>query len=281
MRTYLQQLRWGTFNLIEGDLISNIAAQFGEWSPVEVTLFQHLLHPASNVIEVGANIGLHSVPLANMIPQGKLICFEPQRIIFQQLCCNLALNNLTNVETYRKGVSNQAGTHWIEDSDYSEAWNYGSFSLDKGFSTESDFTGVVNKSEIDIVKLDDFAPVQRLNTLDLLKIDAEGFDIPVLAGAVNTIARLRPKIFIEVHAHSVDNTLAAIHSLGYRAFWIHSLRYQADNFKGLAVDNPEAFGADINFLCTPPEKITFENQLIEATSVQQLLNDEVPFLQHG
>lgn len=107
MKTYLKDLRWGRFNLLEGDTISNVAACYGEWSDIEVSVFHQLLNSTSNVIEVGSNIGMHAVPLAKFVPQGHLLCFEPQRIIFQQLCCNLALNDLTNVETYRVGVSNE------------------------------------------------------------------------------------------------------------------------------------------------------------------------------
>ena len=98
MRTYLQTLRHGLFNLIHGDMISHIASRYGEWADAEVAMFQRLLRGGDNVVEVGANIGMHAVPIAKAIASGRLICFEPQRVIFQQLCCNLSLNNLTNVE---------------------------------------------------------------------------------------------------------------------------------------------------------------------------------------
>lgn len=162
MKTFLKELRWGRFNLIEQDMISQIASLTGEWCEVEVQFLTQLLGSSANVVEVGANIGLHSVPLAKRITQGKLLSFEPQRIIFQQLCCNLALNNLTNVETFRLGVGRQNETKEIESCDYDTLWNYGSFSLDKGFSTEENFTMPTQKEYVDIVALDDFAPVQRL-----------------------------------------------------------------------------------------------------------------------
>lgn len=284
MNTYLKDLRWGLFNLIEGDMISNIASYYGEWSDVEVTLFKEILTPDSNVVEVGSNIGMHAVPLAKFIPQGRLICFEPQRIIFQQLCCNLALNNLTNVETYRMGVSNSQGKQWIESSDYSESWNYGSFSLDKGFSTEGEFEGKVSQDEIEIVNLDHFSPVQRLNRLDLLKIDAEGFDIAVLEGARKTIAHFNPYIFIEIHADSFENTLKAIEKLGYQAYWFASRRYQADNYFQV---EPFEQGYDLNLFCIPTqayqiEKIERLTQiLLKAESIEQLTSGKVPPMTKG
>ncbi|WP_228064839.1 hypothetical protein [Muribacter muris] len=96
MRSRIYTLKWGNFNLIDGDFISGYARTYGEWSEVEVQFFRQVLSAQSNIIEVGANIGMHAVPLAKMAHQGKLFCFEPQRIIFQVLCSNLAINQLTN-----------------------------------------------------------------------------------------------------------------------------------------------------------------------------------------
>ncbi|AHG76520.1 hypothetical protein X875_1250 [Mannheimia varigena USDA-ARS-USMARC-1388] len=279
MKTYLQNLRWGTFNLIEGDMISSIASYYGEWSEVEVTVFQQLLKPTSNVIEVGSNIGMHAVPLAKIAHQGKVICFEPQRIIFQQLCCNLALNDITNVESYRLGVSEEADTFEIEGSDYNTAWNYGSFSLDKGFSTEHAFDGKVQKERIDVISLDEFPAVADLNSLALLKIDAEGFDIKVLKGAEKTIKRLQPAIFIEVQPQSATEIFNHLRHLDYRVFSVASLRYQEKNFNQV----PQAENdCDFNFLALPKTTVNVTlgktiSALMEIKSVEDC-NKEMPLL---
>ena len=53
------------------------------------------IQPGDVVIEVGANIGPHTVFLAQHVgPQGLVLAFEPQRILFQTLCANLALNSI-------------------------------------------------------------------------------------------------------------------------------------------------------------------------------------------
>ena len=258
MQTYLKDLKWGKFNLIQGDFISSIAAHYGEWSEAEVFVFSLLLSSSSNVIEVGSNIGMHAVPLAKLASQGKVLCFEPQRIIYQQLCCNLSLNNLVNVESYRLGVSDQNTQTWIETSDYSQPWNYGSFSIDKGFSTEGNFQGETLKEEIGIIKLDDFAPVQRLESLDLLKIDAEGFDLCVLDGAKETIKLTQPAIFIEAHPAAADGILQYLHQMDYQTYWIISDRYQPNNFyQAPRVEQ----GWDTNVLAIPSSWVhTFAEQ---------------------
>src|SRR4030095_11726468 len=72
--------------------------KYGEFSVGEQDLFQSVVHQGELVVEVGANIGAHTVELARMVgPEGEVHAFEPQRIVFQTLCANLALNQLTNV----------------------------------------------------------------------------------------------------------------------------------------------------------------------------------------
>lgn len=250
MKTYIYQLRHGTFNLIENDMISEIAAYTGEWSEAEVRVLMAILPRDGVVIEVGSNIGLHTVALAKYVPDGKVICFEPQRVIFQTLCGNLSLNNLTNAYAYQMGVSDVSGEMMIETAEYSQLWNYGAFSLDRGFSTENEFKGSTQKECIEVISLDEFATKYSLSRVDLLKIDAEGFDVQVLDGAAALIAKFRPFIFIEIQHDNADEIIAKMRSLGYRPFWAMSYRYQENNFKNAPFED---FGADGNLFCVPED----------------------------
>ena len=83
MQTFLKDCRWGRFLLLRGDMISTYADVYGEWSELEVSLYRRLLKTDSVVVEVGANLGLHTVPLAKIASSGRVICFEPRRAILQ------------------------------------------------------------------------------------------------------------------------------------------------------------------------------------------------------
>lgn len=250
MKTFLKECRWGNLLLLRGDMISTFADIYGEWSEMEVRLFKLLLKPESNVVEVGANLGLHTVPLAKFADRSAVICFEPQRIVFQILSANAALNNLTNVFAYRAGVSDETGVIDIESSDYAQPWNYGSFSLAKGMSTEGAFHGAVTTESVQVVSLDTFQHVKDLPSLDLLKIDAKGHEIQVLRGAENLIARHQPVLFVENNnAQHGDDLIAHIKKIGYAPYWFCSARYQPGNFNRVALQIP---GSDINVVCFPP-----------------------------
>lgn len=255
MKTFVKECRWGTFLLLHKDMLSTYANIYGEWSEMEVRLFKSLLTSESNVIEVGANLGLHTVPLAKFAPGGSIICFEPQRIVYQVLCANAVLNNLTNVFAFHAAVSDQNRSITIETSNYDKLWNYASFSLDKGMSTEGAFRGKVSHEAVQAVALDTVEAVSGLSALDLLKIDAEGHELQVLRGAAQTIARLQPIIFIENNNEDHgDQIISHIKQLGYTSYWFCSARYQPDNFNGLALQVPQD---DVNMVCFPKSRAPF------------------------
>jgi FkbM family methyltransferase len=252
MKTFLKDCRWGRFLLLRGDMISVFCDLYGEWSELEVRLFQRHLTPQSNVVEVGSNLGLHSVPLAKMANKGKLISFEPQRIIFQVLCANIAINDLANVFAYNAAVSDTEGEITIQSSDYDIPWNYGGFSIEKGMSAERPFPGVVSSESVTTIKLDTFRPVTQLPSIDLLKIDAEQHEIAVLNGAAGLIARHRPIIFVENNNPQYgDELIRYIQNINYVPYWFCSARYQPDNFNRVGINIP---GADANMACFPNER---------------------------
>ena len=82
---------------------------YGEFSGREWKLFEQLVEPGQTVVESGANIGAHTVPLARRCAPGPLYAFEPQQRVFQALCANLALNDITNVVASPDACGAEAG----------------------------------------------------------------------------------------------------------------------------------------------------------------------------
>jgi hypothetical protein len=92
MKTFLKDCRWGRFLLLRGDMISIFADLYGEWSELELRLFRTFLTPDSNVVEVGANLGLHSVPLAKFASRGRIIASSRSESSFS--CCAPILRSM-------------------------------------------------------------------------------------------------------------------------------------------------------------------------------------------
>ena len=85
------------------------------------------------ILDIGANLGAYSVPVGRDIISkgGQIHSFEPQRIIYHQLCGNLLLNRLDNVFTYNVAVGAEDGIVEIPVLNYNDSENIGAFSLDE------------------------------------------------------------------------------------------------------------------------------------------------------
>lgn len=190
----------------------------GAWCENEIDLFQKLLHHGHTVVEVGSNIGAHTLPIARFVgPTGRIHAFEPQRIVFYQLAAMVSLNDLTNVVCYQKGVGEALGTAHVPPVDYNHPGNFGEVSLREGWSGDVLFTNS-EPEKVDVVTIDSL----NLSACRLIKVDAEGMDMAVLRGSINTIKNLRPIVYVEfVPETSGIPIFNFLRSLSYRVY-IHS-----------------------------------------------------------
>ncbi len=95
---------------------------YGEWAESELELLGLFIKPGDVVVDVGANIGTHTVFFAQRAgATGQVYAFEPQRIVFQNLCANLALNGLLNVRAFHAAASREPGTIAVPPIAYARA----------------------------------------------------------------------------------------------------------------------------------------------------------------
>ncbi len=214
---------------------------YGEYSFDEVWLLQHFLTPGDTVIEVGANIGAHTVPLAQHLGnQGRLLAFEPQRLVFQLLCANLALNQCRHVEAFQAAVGAAPGRIAVPLLPADRDANFGGVEL--GDNEPGDH--VIES-----------APVQTIDSLilqqcSLLKADVEGMECDVLLGAKETIQRLQPVLYLENDRRDRSAALLGqLFDLGYQIWWHLPSLFRADNFHGQLEDIFHIIS--LNLLCLP------------------------------
>lgn len=157
------------------------------------------------IFDIGSNIGTYATWIAKIIPRGVLYCFEPQRLVFQMLCGNLALNNFDNCHAYNMAIGDMNDFIEIQEPNYYQKEDFGIFSLiEDKIAKKSDY-----KYTIQIMTLDSFVETFRIMKIDFIKIDVEGMDIAVLKGAKNTLKYYRPTIFIE-HSDNRKSILTEI-----------------------------------------------------------------------
>ena len=149
---------------------------YGEWSGDEC---EKLISLGSGLcLDIGANIGFMSMALAS---RGPVIAFEPQEALFKLLVENTAGKS---VECYNVALGSAAGVAHMPRVRYGEKGNYGGVRIvSGGFGT----------IEVPMRTLDSFG----LEGVGLIKIDVEGYELEVLKGAVETIERCSPILYVE------------------------------------------------------------------------------------
>jgi FkbM family methyltransferase len=204
---------------------------YGEYSEGEIDLFRQLLRPGDVAIDVGANIGALTVPLARLVqPGGAVLAFEPQQAIFDILCNNLRTNGLSNVQAFRRAVGSAVGKIRVPPLDYQRADNFGGVAL-----------GGTSGDEVQLVTVDSLG----LPRLRLLKVDVEGMEHGVITGARATIERLKPALYVENdRAEHSRALISLLFDVGYRLWWHITPLFNPQNFFGHPRD---IFGEVVSF----------------------------------
>jgi FkbM family methyltransferase len=181
------------------------------------------------IVDGGANAGFFTVPVAHRT-QGRgtrIISFEPQRQLFQALGGSLAVNGYRHVFLHNCGLGADYGQAELPAVDYSVAQDFGTVALSDDTTVDED--AWMADRVVEITSIDNMA----LPRLDFFKLDVEGYEIPALTGAIATIKKHRPWIWVEYFITGVDPIKAALDDLVDYEFFI--MDYQ-------------------NMLCVPTEK---------------------------
>lgn len=165
------------------------------------------------MIDGGANIGTFSVEFGRFMDGwGRIYAYEPQERVFYALCGNVAINNLFNVECHHKALGSTPNTFTLmRGVNYQIPANLGGVDL-AGKADIGQSTG--GHKPVALITIDELG----LSRLDLLKLDVEGMEVEVLAGAEATIARCQPFIFAEWIKCGEDAILAWAAAHGYDTF---------------------------------------------------------------
>lgn len=163
------------------------------------------------IMDIGANIGNHTLYWAIENHAKKIYSFEPIAQTFAILAKNIEINHLQNiVQAYNFGLSDQTSKARI--TSFNSA-NIGATTL-----AQSD-TGNIELRALDDLDI-------REDKIDLMKIDVEGHEIFALRGAQKTIRKYKPLIFIEIFDENKSKVFKFFDDLGY----VKEREFECDNF---------------------------------------------------
>lgn len=162
-----------------------------------------LLKEPKVIFDIGANIGSISLPFSKKFPNSIVYAFEPTYYAFEKLNENLNLNP----ELRTRIVPVQVFLSY-ENKDGKENAVYSSWKIDGSKQDHPIHGGILQKSTDKQITLDSFVEKEKIETVDLMKIDVDGFEFDILLGAISTIDRFRPTIIFEFMGHTGESTKA-------------------------------------------------------------------------
>lgn len=149
-------------------------------------LARAVLPPDGVFLDVGANVGIHTLAAARYLANGggAVLAFEPHPVNHRILLQNIEQNRLRHVTAENLGLSDAPAVLTGAAETIGGNWS---------LASRGD-----HRFEVRLVRLDDYLRDHPLPRLDLMKIDVEGAEVRVLQGARRTIERFRPTIVFEV-----------------------------------------------------------------------------------
>lgn len=177
---------------------------------------QELAPKSKQFIDCGAHMGSWSIVMATHFHE--VHAFEPQRLLFQQLCGNAALNGLNNVFVYNTGLDVEPGRVTLHRPGVDRGSSSARPDVVDRLFTQSGIP--ISPEVVSVTTLNTFSEV--LNNVGLIKIDVEGLELRVLRGAVEILRQNNlPKMLIECWAHDwyrkdKEEVLQFLEDLGYR-----------------------------------------------------------------
>jgi FkbM family methyltransferase len=177
----------------------------------ELPFVRRLLRQGQNIIDIGANYGVYTLPMAQKVgASGHVWAFEPASSTAQYLAQGIAANGFGHVTLVQKAVSSVAGS--------------GQLTL----HVHSELRSIVHGADppdgsefVSLVTLDDCMDRYRWLDIDLIKIDAEGEEANIVKGGRRFFANLAPLVQYELKKNATDVNFALIRdfaAIGYDSY---------------------------------------------------------------
>lgn len=234
------ETQFGNFLINEFDLIGNFIKTQKTWEYHLFEFYSNFLTPESYCIDAGANLGFHTIQFGKF--SKKVFAFEPQLLIFNQLCSNILFNDLNEIIIpYRKALGDKIEEKqlWnIEHEDWvgNGAHNWGGRGIiqDNYGGERSSDNEFRDYDVVEVITLDSL----NIPQCDLIKIDIQGYEYFAFLGAKNILNSYKPVILLENPVSEDDCDAKAknhLKELGYEIY-----RFGVGNKEDCIVIHPES-----------------------------------------
>lgn len=194
--------------------ISRELALYKVHEPLATKLLMETLKPGMNVVDIGGNIGYYAMLEARLVgPAGTVIAIEPMPLNSEMLCNNVQANGYRNIYIHKVAIGDRDGTALMYIAEKSN-WH----SLHPPPSPKGEM-------KVPVYTLDSLLMPYNLPSVDLVRMDLEGYEILVIEGMQRTLERYGPRLLVEIHPHivgtsSIEAYLRSLEKMGYGIEWM-------------------------------------------------------------
>jgi FkbM family methyltransferase len=234
----------------------------GEYDEPLVNTFAALVEDDAVCLDIGANLGLTSLLLGSLARKGHIHAFEPNPRTFEMLRQNIAANRCANVSCHNLALGDVPGQLSFVST---EGMLAGSFVVREEPASKAD-KRFPSLSRVEAISVDAFVAGEKLDRLDFLKIDVEGFELEVLAGCAEALRRFRPTVLVEFNSGTLvrfadvspRTALERIHALFPETYLVDRdtgllRRLVTERDRDKLIYHNLASGLVDNLVCTYPE----------------------------
>lgn len=178
-----------TGNIEENEIFWN--GLYNGWERKSMSIWAELCKSANNVLDIGANTGLYGLVAKTQNPNATVHCFEPIPGVCKFLTKNIEANHY-DIKKHCIGLSDYDGIAKIylpNDKDFAY-----SVTINKNTLNDSS----AKELEVKVRKLSGFIEENRIESIDLMKVDVETHEFEVLVGMGNYLKEFKPAMIIEV-----------------------------------------------------------------------------------
>ena len=200
------------------------------------------------IVDVGAHSGQHSKLFARMAPDGHVYAFEPGA--YARSILTRAVRRFSNVTVVPFGMSDKATTETLHvPLKRSGTMGFGLSHIGADNDGRATATETIHLTTLDI-----FAEQQKLNRLDFVKVDIEGWEAHFLKGALGTVKRLRPIVLIEVVEHVLARAGAKPADIFDAMAPLNYVAFENSEHDGYVMRRVEGFRHSMDIMFVPAEK---------------------------
>lgn len=208
-----------TYHLDLADYVMRQLYLFDTYESNTLRHFVSLLRPHMTFFDVGANIGAYSLPVAQRLPVGRVIAFEPNPPAISRLRRNIEASGMTNIEVVEKGLSDSKRV-----ASMSETAPDGASGRNLSAAMVSEHVNL-GGATVQLTTIDDYCSERNVTQIHAMKIDVEGHEMNVLDGAEATLESSEQMILvIEVNeqaeraGHTRSDLFDRLVDLDFRAY---------------------------------------------------------------